>query len=244
MLIPSLSPHRRDLPARAETRQTGWGPAEQRCLFFWDNLTSKRVRSTARCLKKKRGPFAELIKGDIDPVGFLQMVYIDPQGFDRQHYDFVYIGREFLGEVRCLAFDITPLPKSGKSRFEGRIWVEDSGYTIVRFDGVYKPIHSNGFNGGTNVHFDSWRLNVQPDLWLPSLIFSEDLNLKRASRNTSIRFKSQTRLWGYLTRDDRQSEFSSITIDSAQDEAEAEQRDRSPLEAEREWQHQAEIERD
>src|SRR5271154_4716154 len=56
------------------------------------------------------------------PEGFLQMIYIDTNGFDRQHYQFDYVRREFLGEVRCVVFDVTPLPKSGKGRFKGRVW--------------------------------------------------------------------------------------------------------------------------
>src|SRR5579863_2454870 len=35
------------------------------------------------------------------PEGFLQMIYLDTAYFDRQHYQFDYVGREFLGEVRC-----------------------------------------------------------------------------------------------------------------------------------------------
>ena len=56
------------------------------------------------------------------PQGFLQMIYLDTNGFDRQHYKFDYVRREFLGEVRTLVFDVEPLPKSGKGRFSGRIW--------------------------------------------------------------------------------------------------------------------------
>jgi len=56
------------------------------------------------------------------PDGFLQMIFIDTNGFDKQHYKFDYVQREFLGEVRCLVFDVTPLAKSGKGRFAGRIW--------------------------------------------------------------------------------------------------------------------------
>ncbi|HTB20485.1 MAG TPA: hypothetical protein VK708_20320, partial [Bryobacteraceae bacterium] len=59
------------------------------------------------------------------PEGFLQMIYIDTNGFDRQHYQFDYVRREFLGEVRCVVFDVTPLPKSGKGRFKGRVWADD-----------------------------------------------------------------------------------------------------------------------
>src|SRR5271170_708265 len=43
------------------------------------------------------------------PAGFLQMVYLDAYGFDRQHYQFEYVGREFLGGVRCFLFDVKPL---------------------------------------------------------------------------------------------------------------------------------------
>src|SRR5216117_4347627 len=48
------------------------------------------------------------------PDGFLQMIFIDTNGFDKQHYKFEYVRREFLGEVRCLVFDVTPFDKSGK----------------------------------------------------------------------------------------------------------------------------------
>ena len=60
-----------------------------------------------------------------------------------------------------------------------------------------------------------------------------------------MRFKSQTRLWGYdLKAASHQEEFSELTIESpnaVQDQAGAAEQDRSPIEAEREWQHQAEV---
>jgi len=173
------------------------------------------------------------------PDGFLQMIYIDTNGFDRQHYQFDYVRREFLGEVRCVVFDVTPLPKSGKGRFKGRLWAEDQSFAIVRFNGVYTPV--SGLNG-FNLHFDSWRLNVQPGLWLPAYVFSQESDLKDFLGN-HVRFKSQTRLWGYnLKNVGRQEEFSELTIESPnaiQDQAAPQ--DRSPIEAQREWQHQAEI---
>ncbi len=183
---------------------------------------------------------SDLFSSSYVPEGFLQMIYIDTNGFDRQHYQFDYVRREFLGEVRCLVFDVTPLPRSGKGRFKGRLWAEDQNYTVVRFNGVYTPLAGiNGFN----LHFDSWRLNVQPGLWLPAYVFSQESDLKDFL-GSRIRFKSQTRLWGYnLKNVGRQEEFSELTIESPnaiQDQAAAQQ-DRSPIEAEREWQHQAEL---
>jgi hypothetical protein len=175
------------------------------------------------------------------PQGFLQMIYIDTNGFDRQHYRFDYVHREFVGEVRCLVFDITPLPKSGRGRFKGRLWVEDQNYTIVRFNGIYTPLAGLS---GYNIHFDSWRLNVQPGLWLPSYIYSQENDPKDLLVDSHVRFKAQTRLWGYNLRGiGRQEEFSELIVESPtaiQDQAAASQ-DRSPIEAEREWQHQAEV---
>src|SRR6202047_4002677 len=175
------------------------------------------------------------------PEGFLEMIYVDPNGFDRQHYQIDFVRREFLGEVKCLVFDLTPLPKSGKGRFKGRFWAEDQNYTIVRFNGVYPPVAgANGFN----LPFGSVRLNLQPGLWLPAFIFSQESDLRDFLGN-DIRFKSQTRLWGYdLKNASHEEELSELTVESPtaiQDQAGAQQQDRSPIDAEREWQHQAEI---
>jgi hypothetical protein len=171
------------------------------------------------------------------PEGFLQMVFIDRSGFDRQHYKFRYVGEEPLGDVRCLIFNVEPLPKSGNGRFRGRIWVEDQDYSIVRFTGVYFPIvGANGFN----LHFDSWRWNVQPGLWLPAYVFSRESDLN-VPRGHHVRFRSQTRLWGYSLKDaGRLEEFSELTIESPDAVQDQTVRDRSPIEAQRAWRQQAE----
>jgi hypothetical protein len=188
------------------------------------------------------GPLAHI--GDMfgsgyEPAGFLQMVFVDSNGFDRQHYHFEFVRREFLGEVKCLVFDVAPLPKSGKGRFKGRIWANDQDYTIVRFNGIYIP--TENYNG-LSVHFDSWRTNMQPGIWLPTYVFSQEQNLKEALGG-KVRFRSQTRLWGYdLKNASHASEFSELTIEAPgaiQDQAQASQ-DPTPVEAERKWQHEAE----
>lgn len=76
------------------------------------------------------------------PAGFLQMVFIDRAEFDKVHYHFEYVRREFLGEVRCYVFDVSPALKAHGPRFVGRIWVEDRDMTIVHFIGMYTPPHS------------------------------------------------------------------------------------------------------
>ncbi len=174
------------------------------------------------------------------PDRFLEMIYIDTNGFDRQHYQFDYVRMEFLGDVKCAVFDITPLPDSGRGRFKGRVWAENQDYTIVRFNGVYTPV--TGINR-YELHFDSWRLNLQPGLWLPAFVFSQESDLRDIGGH--VRFKSQTRLWGYdLKNVSHKTEFSEHTVESPtaiQDQVQAQQQDRSLSDAEREWQHQAEI---
>src|SRR5208337_2039306 len=63
------------------------------------------------------GGFEKLYKVQYQPMGFSWMVYADRTDFDRAHYDFRYVRREFLGEVRCLVFDVTPKKNSGRGRF-------------------------------------------------------------------------------------------------------------------------------
>ena len=71
------------------------------------------------------------------PSGYLQLVYLDNDGLDTRNYNFEYVRREFLGEVRTLVFDVTPKKDARQGSFVGRIWVEDQDYTIVRFNGSY-----------------------------------------------------------------------------------------------------------
>jgi len=170
------------------------------------------------------------------PDGFLQMVFIDTTGFDRQHYKFDYVKREFLGEVRCLVFDVTPLAKSGKGRFLGRIWVEDQDFNIVRFNGGYGGAgHSTWY-----FHFDSWRSNVQPGLWLPTFVYSEENNLHYAMTK-KLDFKAQTRIWGYnLGHTSQEQELSKVLVESNVTDETSTNNDLSPLQAQRSWDRQAE----
>src|SRR5438045_3256990 len=67
------------------------------------------------------------------PKGFAQMTVIDSANFNRRAYRFDYVRREFLGEVRCLVFEVAPIDKNVSGQFVGSIWVEDKDYRIVRF---------------------------------------------------------------------------------------------------------------
>ncbi len=173
------------------------------------------------------------------PKGFLQMIYVDT-AFDKQHYKFEYVRQEFLGEVRCLVFDITPTKQNDRGRFEGRLWVEDQGFHIVRFNGAYEhPSKANYF-----FHFDSWRVFAGDNQWLPAYIYCEETNLRYGVAR-KLMFKAQTRLWGYdlnLVRVRREQELNKILVESrtpVKDQAD-DNHDYSPIQEQRLWERQAE----
>ncbi|MFZ0800284.1 MAG: M48 family metalloprotease [Terriglobales bacterium] len=181
------------------------------------------------------GEFTKRFKFQYQPLGFSWMIFADRNDFDRQHYDFRYARREFLGDVRCLVFDVTPKKNAGRGRFLGRIWVEDQDFNIVRLNGTYARPSRNSYY----FHMDSWRLNLVPGYWVPSYIYSEEGDFTAGAKN-KIAFKAQTRMWGYnLKTSNANDELTNIRVDSVKDETPAAQ-DATPLAAEREWQQQAE----
>jgi len=116
----------------------------------------------------------------------------DEFNFDTSTYDFHFVGNESLGEVRCLMFDVAAKARSKQPRFVGRVWVEDEGYNIVRFQGTYAP------NRGMRYyfHFDSWRMNVAPGLWLPAYVYFDEPHYNYGAAQ-KVAFRAQVRFWGY-----------------------------------------------
>jgi len=183
------------------------------------------------------GGVTKLFRIQYQPMGFSWMLFADQQNFDRDHYDFKFVRREFLGEIRCLSFDVTPKGKlrSGNGMFEGRIWVEDQDYNIVRLNGTYVPRPKNAYF----FHMDSWRLNLVPGYWVPAYIYSEEGDFSYGSHD-KLAFKAQSRIWGYnLAKSGREDELTNLKVDEVKDESQA-AADASPLEAQRLWQQQAE----
>ncbi len=185
--------------------------------------------------KRLLGGFTKYFKVQYQPLGFSWMIFADRDDFDRQHYDFRYNHREFLGEVRCLVFDVTPRKDAGKGRFIGRIWVEDQDFSIVRLNGTYAPRPRNGYF----FHMDSWRLNLVPGYWVPAYIYSEEGDFRAGAKN-NIAFKAQTRLWAYnLKKSAREDELTQVLVDSTVKDESPTAQDAPPLQAEHQWQQQA-----
>jgi hypothetical protein len=169
-------------------------------------------------------------------AGFVQMLLMDSNGFDRQHYTFGYVRNDFLGTTPTAVFDVTPIHGSKeRGRFFGRIWIETREGNVVRFNGSFAGSEKDY---AEYYHFDSWRTNVQPDLWLPTSFYVEESDPRSVSR--TLKFKAINHIWGYVLKvPPADSENTSMDVVGATDVSNDAQ-DVSPLGAERAWVEQAE----
>lgn len=172
------------------------------------------------------------------PLGFMQLVMLN-NNFDKDHYNLVYEHREFLGNVRVMVFDVKAKPHFKGPHFVGRIYVEDQDYHIVRLNGTYEPQNRGQFF----FHFDSWRMNLFQDQWLPVYVYTEESST-RYMMLRKLDMKGQTRLWGYDRKHSgRTDELTDIEVDpneQVSDKSANDPNDFQPLQSERAWEREAE----
>ena len=151
---------------------------------------------------------------NFNEAGFVQMLLMDSNDFDRQHYAFGYVRNEFLGTTPTAVFDVTPVNgKRATGRFFGRIWVETRDGNVVRFNGNFAGSEKDSREF---YHFDSWRTNVQPDLWLPTSFYVEESDSKSVSR--TLKFKAINHIWGYVLKvPPKEAENTSLDVVGATD---------------------------
>ena len=204
---------------------------------FYGETTKVGLRSAMlQSLDPTRLP-RKMSKTVYSAIGFAAMIFPDMRGLNRDHYYFQFVRREFLGDVRCMMFQVVPKDQNDHGRFLGRIWVEDQDYNIVRFNGTY----THPAKGDVYFHMDSWRSNVQAGVWLPSEVYSEESDPKTEAKHQVSQFRAQIRLWGYdLKPIGRQEEFTQMVVDSNTVKDEDTARDMLPVSSLREWQHDAE----
>ncbi len=180
-------------------------------------------------------PFSSALEYKFLPQGFAQMVILDGD-LQKSNYRFTFVRREFLGETRCIVIDVQPGKKAKEGLFTGRIWVEDRDFNIVRFNGTY-----SGHPDTHYLHFDSWRFNLQADVWLPSYVYVEESGTEpNSALFHDLYLKAQTRLWAYDPEQlNHEEEFTQIKVDNSVDDRPV-AKDNSPVEAQRMWERMAE----
>jgi len=181
-------------------------------------------------------PLPSMFSEKLLPQGFVQMIALD-ENFQRINYHFNFVRREFLGEVRCIVIDVMPKEATRTGLFTGRMWVEDRGFNIVRFNGTY----SGSSKYKHYLHFDSWRFNVQGDVWLPSYTYVEEAGTQTDSAlSRDLLLKAQIRLWAYDPEQaSHYDEFAEIKVDSSVEDR-SQSPDYGPVKAQRMWERMAE----
>jgi hypothetical protein len=160
------------------------------------------------------------------------MIVPDAFDFNRATYDFTFQRREFLGSVRTLVFEVQPR-SSRPGKFVGRIWVEEEGARLVRFNGTYTGSNKKDIF----FHFDSWRVHAAGDFWAPAFVYIQDEDETGA---LGARFAAQARLWNYSpAQSDEVDALTAILVEQADVDSQGGPEELTPLEAERKWQEES-----
>ncbi len=95
-------------------------------------------------------------------------------------YNILYIGQQQEDELHCYVFDIAPKQIVGKKRyFQGRIWVDDHDFQIVKTYGQAVPEIRDTKKKGKEEHlypkFTTWRQQIDGRYWFPVYTRADDV---------------------------------------------------------------------
>jgi hypothetical protein len=124
--------------------------------------TEKIVRAPAVTLKKI-GMTAE----DMQDLREIQPFVLTSD--DIHKYDLKYGGKEKVDEIDCYLFDVSPKKiEKGQRYFEGKIWVDDQDYQIVKTYG--KAVPDVREKGQENIfpRFETYREQIDGKYWFPT----------------------------------------------------------------------------
>lgn len=94
-------------------------------------------------------------------------------------YSVLYVGQQQEDELHCYVFDLAPKTIQPKKRyFQGRIWVDDHDYQIVKTYGQGVPEIRDSKKKGKEEHlypkFTTWRQQVDGAYWFPTYTRADD----------------------------------------------------------------------
>ena len=103
-------------------------------------------------------------------------------------YDILYVGQQKEDELNTYVFDIAPKQIAGKKRyFQGRIWVDDHDFQIVKTFGKTVPdIRKKKGEENLFPKFTTWREQIDGKYWFPTYTRAED-TLKFSMGDVKIR---------------------------------------------------------
>jgi hypothetical protein len=98
---------------------------------------------------------------------------------DVGEYNILYVGQQKEDDLHCYVFDVAPKQIVGKKRyFEGRLWVDDQDFQIVKTYGKGVPEVVDKKKKGKEEHlypkFTTWRQQVDGQYWFPTYTRADD----------------------------------------------------------------------
>ena len=90
-------------------------------------------------------------------------------------YDILYVGQQQEDELHTYVFDIAPKKIQGKKRyFQGRIWVDDHDFQIVKTSGKTVPDIRKKTQENLFPKFTTWRQQIDGQYWFPVYTKADD----------------------------------------------------------------------
>ena len=90
-------------------------------------------------------------------------------------YNVTYVGRQKLDEIGTYVFDVAPKVMEKHQRyFQGRLWVDDRDFEIVKTDGKAVPDIRKGGQENVFPRFETYRENIEGHYWFPTYTHSDD----------------------------------------------------------------------
>ena len=115
-----------------------------------------------------------LSQQDLDDLEHVQPFVLTTSELPK--YEIKYVDHEPLDELNTYVFDVGPKTLEKNQRyFQGRIWVDDKDFEIVKTDG--KAVPDIRKRGQENVfpRFETFRENVEGNYWFPTYTRSNDV---------------------------------------------------------------------
>lgn len=114
-------------------------------------------------------------------------------------YNLTYAGSQKVDDLHCYVFDVVPKNiENGRRYFQGRIWVDDQDFQIVRNKGKSVPDIVTGKKKKTRENlfpqFTTWRQPVDGKYWFPSYSSADDT---LHFRSTDMHIKEKLKFTNY-----------------------------------------------
>ncbi len=90
-------------------------------------------------------------------------------------YNILYVGQQQEDELHTYVFDVAPKKvEKDKRYFQGRIWVDDHDFQIVKTEGITLPQIRKKNNENLFPKFTTWREQIDGKYWFPTYTRADD----------------------------------------------------------------------